>query len=188
MSIRINGDRTIKTPTGLATRPTPSKVRAAVFNILQSQIRGANWLDICAGSGAMGAEALVRGAAQVVGIELSASTCRIVNENWQKFAKPDQTFQVIKGEATKVLTKLQISQPKFFDLVYFDPPYQSDLYQPVLSLLPPLLADDALVIAECDRLLPLPEVIGDLVCCDRRQYGQTCLTFYRLATSHSANL
>ncbi|WP_271251815.1 16S rRNA (guanine(966)-N(2))-methyltransferase RsmD [Pseudanabaena sp. Chao 1811] len=177
MSIRIKGDRAIKTPTGLSTRPTPSKVRAAVFNILQNHINGANWLDICAGSGAMGAEALVRGANQVVGIELSAIACRIVNENWQKVAKPHQAFQVIKGDAVKVLPKLQ---PKFFDLVYFDPPYQSDLYQPVLQTLPPLLAEDAIVIAECDRLRPLPDVISDLVCSDRRQYGQTSLVFYRL--------
>lgn len=177
MSIRIKGDRAIKTPTGLSTRPTPSKVRAAVFNILQSHINGANWLDICAGSGAMGAEALVRGANQVLGIELSAIACRIVNENWQKVAKSNQTFQVIKGDAVKVLPKLQ---PKFFDVVYFDPPYQSELYQPVLQALPPLLSEDAIVIAECDRLRPLPEVIGDLVCSDHRQYGQTSLFFYRL--------
>ncbi|BBC23022.1 16S rRNA (guanine(966)-N(2))-methyltransferase RsmD [Pseudanabaena sp. ABRG5-3] len=177
MSIRIKGDRAIKTPTGLSTRPTPSKVRAAVFNILQNHINGANWLDICAGSGAMGAEALVRGANQVVGIELSTIACRIVNENWQKIAKSNQTFQVIKGDAVKVLPKLQ---PKSFDLVYFDPPYQSDLYQPVLHTLSPLLAEDAIVIAECDRLRPLPDVIGDLVCSDRRQYGQTSLVFYRL--------
>jgi len=177
MSIRIKGDRPIKTPTGLSTRPTPSKVRAAVFNILQSRIKNANWLDICAGSGAMGAEALVRGANQVVGIELSAIACRLVNENWQKFAKPEQKFQVIKGDAIKILPKLA---PKFFDLVYFDPPYQSDLYTPVLKALPPLLADDALVIAECDRLRPLPDVMGELVCGDRRQYGQTALVFYQL--------
>lgn len=177
MSIRIKGDRSIKTPTGLSTRPTPSKVRAAVFNILQSRIKNAHWLDICAGSGAMGAEALARGANQVIGIELSSVACRIINENWQKFAKPEQTFQVIKGDAMKMLLKLS---PKFFDIVYFDPPYQSDLYEPVLKALPPLLADDALVIAECDRLRPLPDVMGDLVCCDRRQYGQTALIFYRL--------
>ncbi|NUN65896.1 16S rRNA (guanine(966)-N(2))-methyltransferase RsmD [Pseudanabaena biceps] len=175
MSIRIHGDRTIKTPTGLATRPTPSKVRAAVFNILQSRIRNANWLDICAGSGAMGAEALVRGANQVVGIELSAIACRIVQENWQKVAPSPQNFRVIKGDAIKVLAKLQ---PQFFDLVYFDPPYQSELYEPVLKCLPPLLAEDALVIAEGDRLRPLPDRMGDLVCCDRRQYGQTALTMY----------
>ena len=175
MSIRIVGARTIKTPDDLSIRPTPSKVRVAIFNILQTRVKGANWLDICAGSGAMGAEALVRGAANVVGIDVSAIACQIVQENWQKFAKPNQSFQVIKGEAVKTLKKLQ---PQYFDLVYFDPPYQSDLYQPVLTALSPLLKDHALVIAECDRLRPFPDVMGDLVCCDRRQYGQTALIFY----------
>jgi 16S rRNA (guanine(966)-N(2))-methyltransferase RsmD len=175
MAIRINGSRTLKTSTDLSIRPTASKVRSAVFNILQTRIKGANWLDVCAGSGAMGAEALVRGAANVVGIELSAIACEIVRENWQKFAKSEQSFQVVKGDAVKSLSKLQ---PKFFDLVYFDPPYQSELYQPVLTSLSPLLRDNALIIAECDRLRPFPDVMGDLICCDRRQYGQTALIFY----------
>jgi 16S rRNA (guanine966-N2)-methyltransferase len=175
MSIRINGAGALKTSTDLSIRPTASKVRAAVFNILQTRIKGANWLDICAGSGAMGAEALVRGAASIVGIDLSAIACEIVRENWQKFAKPNQNFQIIKGDAVKTLRKLP---PKYFNLVYLDPPYQSELYLPVLTALSPLLADDALVIAECDRLRPLPDVMGDLICCDRRQYGQTALVFY----------
>jgi 16S rRNA (guanine(966)-N(2))-methyltransferase RsmD len=184
MSIRIKGDRPIKTLEGLATRPTASKVRAAVFNILQSQIRNANWLDICAGSGAMGAEALLRGANQVIGIELSPIACRIVHENWQKCAQPEQKFQIIRGDAIKVLSKLE-SKLKLglFDLVYFDPPYQSDLYEPVLRVLPHLLADGAVVIAEGDRRKPLPDQVGDLICGDRRQYGQTALTFYKLSTS-----
>ncbi|OIP79211.1 MAG: 16S rRNA (guanine(966)-N(2))-methyltransferase RsmD [Oscillatoriales cyanobacterium CG2_30_44_21] len=176
MSIRIHGDRPIKTLAGLATRPTPSKVRAAVFNILQSRVKDANWLDICAGSGAMGAEALARGAKQVVGIELSAIACRIINENWQKIARGEQKFQVIKGDAIKVLPKLS---PQTFDLVYFDPPYQSELYEPVLKCLSALLTDGALVIAECDRLRPLPDQMGNLICCDRRQYGQTALAMYK---------
>ena len=177
MSIRINGARPIKTSTDLSIRPTASKVRAAVFNILQTRIKGANWLDICAGSGAMGAEALARGASHIVGIEISAIACQIIDENWQKFAKQDQTFQTIKGDAVKIVRKLPL---KYFNLVYFDPPYQSDLYEPVLKALAPLLADDALVIAECDRTRPLPDAVGDLVCCDRRQYGHTALVFYRL--------
>jgi 16S rRNA (guanine(966)-N(2))-methyltransferase RsmD len=176
MSIRINGARPLKTSADLSIRPTASKVRAAVFNILQTRIKGANWLDICAGSGAMGAEALARGASHIVGIELSAIACQIVNENWQKFAKQDQTFEIIKGDAVKIVRKLP---PKYFNLVYFDPPYQSDLYEPVLKALQPLLADDALVIAECNRLRSLPDEIGDLVCCDRRQYGQTAIIFYK---------
>jgi 16S rRNA (guanine(966)-N(2))-methyltransferase RsmD len=180
MSIRIHGDRLIKTLAGLATRPTSSKVRAAVFNILQGRVKNANWLDICAGSGAMGAEALARGAKQVVGIELSAIACRIINENWQKIAQDEQKFQVIKGDAIKVLPKLP---PHTFNLVYFDPPYQSELYEPVLKCLPPLLADEAMVIAEGDRLRLLPDQIGDLVCCDRRQYGQTALAIYKCRQS-----
>lgn len=175
MSIRINGAGALKTSTDLSIRPTASKVRAAVFNILQTRIKGANWLDICAGSGAMGAEALVRGAANIVGLELSAIACQIVRENWQKFAKPNQKFEIIKGNAVKTLQKLP---PQYFNLVYFDPPYHSELYQPVLTALSPLLADGALVIAECDRLRPLPDVMGDLICCDRRKYGQTALVFY----------
>ena len=127
----------------------------------------------------MGAEALVRGASQVVGIELSAIACRIIHDNWQRIAKPEQQTQVIKRDVIKLLPKLTEKFPQAFDLVYFDPPYQSNLYQPVLTALPPLLSDNALVIAECDRLLPLADRIGELVCCDRRQYGQTALFFYR---------
>ncbi|MDX2256907.1 MAG: 16S rRNA (guanine(966)-N(2))-methyltransferase RsmD [Pseudanabaenaceae cyanobacterium bins.39] len=180
MSIRIKGDRALKTPSGLLTRPTPSKVRSAVFNILQGRIYGASWLDICAGSGAMGAEALVRGAEQVVGLEISAIACRIIRSNWQTVAKPSQKLQVFKGDAVKLLPKLGTGGfAHAFDLVYFDPPYQSSLYQPVLEALPPLLRDDGLVIAESDRALPLPDRLGELVCCDRRQYGQTALTFYQ---------
>ncbi|HEY9736425.1 MAG TPA: RsmD family RNA methyltransferase, partial [Trichocoleus sp.] len=67
MSLRIYGNRTIKTLPGEATRPTASRVREALFNIWQGRVDGCRWLDVCAGSGAMGAEALCRGAAEVVG-------------------------------------------------------------------------------------------------------------------------
>ncbi|MEO1509975.1 MAG: RsmD family RNA methyltransferase, partial [Cyanobacteria bacterium J06633_23] len=95
MSIRIYGNRAIKTLPGQATRPTPAKVREALFNIWQGRLQGCRWLDLCAGSGAMGAEALCRGASNVVGIEKSRSACRIIQTNWQTVAKPEQTFQVI---------------------------------------------------------------------------------------------
>ena len=69
MAIRIYGNRPIKTLPGQATRPTPAKVREALFNSWQGRVNGSRWLDLCAGSGAMGAEALCRGASLVVGIE-----------------------------------------------------------------------------------------------------------------------
>ena len=78
MALRIKGERPLKTLDGLNTRPTSSKVRAAVFNILQDRVKDAHWLDLCAGSGAMGAEALARGARSVTGVEQSAAACRII--------------------------------------------------------------------------------------------------------------
>ena len=75
MAVRIYGNREIKTLPGEETRPTSARVREALFNIWQGRILGCRWLDLCAGSGAMGAEALCRGAAEVVGIEKSGAAC-----------------------------------------------------------------------------------------------------------------
>ncbi|MEI6429481.1 MAG: 16S rRNA (guanine(966)-N(2))-methyltransferase RsmD [Pseudanabaena sp. ELA607] len=180
MALRIKGERPLKTLDGLNTRPTSSKVRAAVFNILQDRVNDAHWLDLCAGSGAMGAEALARGARSVTGVEQSAAACRIIKENWQQICDATQTHQVIRGDVVKILAKLA---PQKFDFIYFDPPYQSDLYAPVLAVVGSLLRSDGIVIAEHDRNRHLPDQPAlDLIAYDRRQYGQTALCFYRLAT------
>ena len=127
MAIRIYGKRLIQTPTGLETRPTSAKVREAVFNIWQARISGARWLDLCTGSGSMGAEALARGAAEVVGIERNAQACRIIQDNWQRVAQAPQKFSVLRGD---IRSRLKLLQPSF-DLIYFDPPYQAKLYDVV---------------------------------------------------------
>ena len=100
MSLRICGNRQIKTLPGLATRPTPSRVREALFNIWQGTIADCRWLDICTGSGSMGAEALCRKAASVTGIEQSAKACAIIRENWEQVADSSQAFQILRGNAT----------------------------------------------------------------------------------------
>jgi 16S rRNA (guanine966-N2)-methyltransferase len=134
MSLRITGNRAIKTLPGLATRPTPAKVRQALFNIWQQRLPGCVWLDLCSGSGAMGAEALCRGAAVVIGIEQSGPACRLIAQNWQQIAEAQQRFQVIRGEVCKTLLHLPKPLPaSMFDCIYFDPPYASDLYVPVLQ-------------------------------------------------------
>ncbi|CAN1210519.1 16S rRNA (guanine(966)-N(2))-methyltransferase RsmD [Tumidithrix helvetica PCC 7403] len=176
MTIKVHGDRSLKTLRGLATRPTPSKVREAIFNIWQGKVAGANWLDLCAGSGAMGAEALLRGAACVIGVELSGAACRVIQQNWQAIAQPDQIHKIYKGDAVKILPKLKSYQ---FDLVYFDPPYQSDLYEPLLGSISGLLSAEAIVAAEHNRTRSLPDQIGGLCVSDRRSYGQTAITFYQ---------
>lgn len=180
MAVRIYGNREIKTLPGDATRPTSSKVREALFNIWQGRVRGARWLDLCAGSGAMGAEALCRGAAQVVGIEHSAAACRIVSENWQKVAEPEQAYKVIKADVLKGITTVSGS----FDLVYFDPPYAGGLYLPLLSQLTQYLVigGEAAVEYGSSHWNPeqLPETVTDqLTLVREKHYGNTHLAFFR---------
>jgi putative methyltransferase len=152
-------------------------VRSALFNIWQGEIVGSTWLDICAGSGAMGAEALVLGASQVWGIEQSPIACQVIKQNWQKVAQPHQSWQVLKGDVIKILPKLE---GQVFQLVYFDPPYQSDLYDPVLQQLHRLVARDSLIAVEHSSDRPLADQVGQLSKYDQRKYGQTMLSFYQL--------
>ncbi len=177
MSVRIYGNRELKTLPGQDTRPTASMVRSALFNIWQGRIAGCRWLDLCTGSGAMGAEALCRGAALVVGIEQSARACALIRDNWQKVATPAQGFQIIKGDVVRRLPTLAGQQ---FDRIYFDPPYASDLYEPVLAAIAQhnLLAPYGELAVEHgrDRVLVTPT---PLEICREKTYGGTALTFYR---------
>lgn len=177
MSIRIYGNRAIKTLPGQATRPTPAKVREALFNIWQGRINGCRWLDLCAGSGAMGAEALCRGASLVVGIEKSGAACRIIQTNWQTVATSQQTFRVIRGDVVKKIQSLEV---KSFDLVYFDPPYAAGLYQTVLETLvyQSLLAPAATVAAEFTPEHWQPQSIQGLQLQRTKHYGLTHLAFF----------
>lgn len=177
MSLRIHGNRSLKTLPGLATRPTPARVREALFNIWQGEIEGCRWLDLCAGSGAMGAEALSRGASVVVGIEQSGAACSVIQQNWQRIAHSNQTFQVMRAEVIKRLPTLAGQQ---FDRIYFDPPYASSLYQPVLEAIAHhhLLANNGELAAEHSPGYALP-AIATLQIYRQKTYGNTALTFYR---------
>jgi len=177
--MRIHGSRQLKTLPGLATRPTPARVREALFNIWQGEIEGCRWLDLCAGSGAMGAEALSRGAAFVWGIEQSARACAVIRQNWQRIARPPQEFQLIQGDVVQQLKKLPGQK---FDRIYFDPPYSSDLYQPVVAAIADyeLLALRGEMAVEHHPQRPLAEIVS-LQVFRQKVYGNTALTFYRLS-------
>jgi 16S rRNA (guanine966-N2)-methyltransferase len=130
VSIRIYGNREIKTLPGLECRPTAVRVRQALFNIWQGQIQGCRWLDLCTGSGAMAAEALCRGATLVLGIEESKSASQLIRDNCQKLTTGNSQFRLINGRVQKFLPTLVGQQ---FDRIYCDPPYQGNLYQRILN-------------------------------------------------------
>ncbi|MBV8887997.1 MAG: 16S rRNA (guanine(966)-N(2))-methyltransferase RsmD [Chroococcidiopsidaceae cyanobacterium CP_BM_RX_35] len=176
--MRIYGNRQLKTLPGLATRPTPARVREALFNIWQGEIVGTRWLDLCAGTGAIGAEALCRGAASVLGIEQSGRACTIIQQNWQRIAQSNQTFEVLRGDITQRLKLLGGQQ---FDRIYFDPPYASDLYQPVLDTIAQeqLLAPTGELAVEHSPSLWAAQPTPILEICCQKIYGNTAVTFYR---------
>lgn len=177
MSLRIYGNRLLKTLPGLETRPTPARVRQAVFNIWQGTISGCRWLDLCAGSGSMGAEALCRGATLVVGIEQSSRACGIIQQNWEQVAQPEQKYQLMRGDVVQRLKTLAGEQ---FDHIYFDPPYASDLYQQVLETVAEyqLLAANGELAAEHSPENWTVDPIPSLEVCRQKVYGNTAVTFY----------
>ncbi|WOD40674.1 16S rRNA (guanine(966)-N(2))-methyltransferase RsmD [Nodosilinea sp. E11] len=178
--LRIYGNRALKTLPGLETRPTSARVREALFNIWQGRIVDCRWLDLCTGSGAMGAEALCRGAAEVVGIELSPDAYKITRENWQQVAQPDQDFSLFRGDVVKQLSRLR-GQP--FDCIYFDPPYDSELYKPVLERVVSLnlLAESGEIAVEHRPESWVAASISGLELVRQKQYGISHLAFYQLA-------
>ena len=177
--MRIYGNRPIKTLDGQLTRPTSGKVREALFNIWQGSLVDCRWLDLCAGNGSMGAEALCRGAKEVIGIEQNGKACGIIQQNWQAIATDSQSFRLLRGD---ILTRLPRLQGEVFDRIYFDPPYQSSLYTPVLKAIATydLLAASGEIAVEHDPQYWQAEAIGALRICRQKSYGHSYLTFYRL--------
>lgn len=183
MSLRIYGNRLLKTLPGQDTRPTSARVREALFNIWQGTISDCRWLDLCSGSGAMGAEALCRGASYVIGVEQSPRACSIVRQNWQQVASPTQRFQVLQGDVRQRLKTLAGQQ---FDRIYFDPPYASDLYGPVveaIALYRLLAPTGELAVEHHPHQLRVPSLPA-IEICREKVYGNTSLTFYRPTASY----
>ena len=185
MSIRIYGNRELKTLPGLETRPTVARVRQAVFNIWQGSIVDCRWLDLCSGSGAMGAEALCRGATIVVGIERSSAAAKIIRHNWEKVSSVSQSFQLLQGDVVERLATLAGQQ---FDRIYFDPPYAAGLYQPVLTAIDRLqllapLGELAMEHSSDLSISSLADLLADptykLELYRQKVYGNTAISFYR---------
>lgn len=177
--MRIYGNRQLKTVPGQKTRPTAARVREALFNIWRDRLTGCRWLDLCAGNGSMGAEALCRGAAEVVGIEQYGKACRIIEYNWQQVAAEGQSFRVIKGD---VLVKIHSLAGQQFDWIYFDPPYDSYVYLPVLKAIASLelVTPEGAIAVEHNPQFWQAKVVPGLEIYRTKTYGKTTLSFYAL--------
>ncbi|KGG12217.1 MULTISPECIES: 16S rRNA (guanine(966)-N(2))-methyltransferase RsmD [Prochlorococcus] len=182
----------IKSPSFNGTRPTTSLVREAVMNIIGRKVLNSNWLDLCSGSGVMGCEALQKGASIVIAVEINRLVSKVCKENLKHVSQiisREKSFELINDDVVKWLKKGYEHQEKRylshidkanrkFDLVYFDPPYQSNIYSPVLKNLIDgnWLKKDSLVICECANELSIDN-LSKWKIADRRTYGKTSLIF-----------
>lgn len=176
--MRITGGtargRLVCSPEGREVRPTGAKVRQALFNILGPRIAGARFLDICAGSGLMGIEALSRGASWLVSIEEARPLAKTIEMSLKTL---DFEGEVIAGDFRQVLAVLERQS---FDVIFADPPYKS----PHINQIPlsvekyDLLADGGILVVEHLRGHKFSEESELLEIQSTRNYGQTSLSFF----------
>ena len=175
--LRLTGGRRLLSPPGHDTRPTTARVREAVMNILGPRLDGCRWLDLCSGSGVMACEALQHGAEMVVAVENHPATARICSKNVQTVRDSLADKPPIKVVRQDVVPWLQRdwTEPAF-DLVYFDPPYDADLYSPVIHQLScgGWLHNESLVICE-HRSRRTPVTDPSWTVKDQRIYGISSL-------------
>jgi len=172
--------RRLKSPRGLETRPTGARVRQTLFDILTPVLSGARFLDAFAGSGAVGLEALSRGALRVVLVDTSAPAVAAIQENARALANLGGDVQVFRQDARVALGAFA-DQGVRFDVVYLDPPYAGDLYEPLLEQIGAmgLLAEGGVAVAEHFHKTVLPETIGGLERARIVRVGDHRLSFYR---------
>lgn len=174
-------------PSHHGLRPAMDRIREALFNILAGFFVGGSVLDLFAGSGSLGIEALSRGAASVLFVEKDPRSLRVLRQNLevlQGLGEWDGTkqIQVWPGDVFQVLPRLH-GEGRKFDLVLADPPFPADLWMKILETVgaSQILADDGLLVMQVRRDRTLPERVGELTRCRRRIYGETSLEFWRCA-------
>lgn len=174
--------RKLKSPPSLQTRPTSDRLRETLFNILAPQIEGARFLDLCAGSGAVGIEALSRGAAQVTFVDRSRKMCALIEANLDSLGVTENVTDVVCSEATDFLR--QHANAKVFDLIFFDPPYDTD-YEAVLNYVGEnatrLLTEEGVVVVEHHQKKELSVRFGILQRYRRLNQGDSCLSLYQMS-------
>jgi 16S rRNA (guanine(966)-N(2))-methyltransferase RsmD len=167
--------RRLVAPRGLSTRPTSDKVRGAVMNLLGQFFDGGDVLDLYAGTGALALEALSRGCTRAVCVEADRAAAAAIRRNAEACGLGDRV-EVRLGRVEDVVPRLPAGA---FALAFVDPPY-AEGPEGALALLADRLAPGGRVVAEHDARRPPPDAVGPLALVDRRAYGDTGISIYRL--------
>lgn len=158
-------------------RPTEGRVREALFSIWGATVEGARLLDLFAGSGAIGFEAMSRGARAIVLVDSSKEAAATLGRSRDLLGIAKNDAQILI--ATLPAKKLPVQGR--FELIFADPPYTFDRYEELLRMVEPLLAEGGELVLEHAAKSPLPAACGSLLLNDERRYGGSALGFYRAA-------
>lgn len=173
--------RVLKSPPDNRTRPTSDRLRETLFNILAPRINDeTRFLDLCAGTGAIGIEALSRGAAFVTFVDVSKKSCALIEENLDKLAVPESQTEVLNFTAENFTGR---EHSAAWDIVFFDPPYDAEygvvLYD--LGTKTDILSEGGLLIVEHHTKHPVPDAVGAIRRWRILKQGETSLSFYEHA-------
>jgi len=171
--------RRLAMPAGIQTRPTSDRLRETLFNVLGTSVEDSDWLDLFAGSGAIGIEALSRGARSVHFVESSGRAVRVIQANLRALGI-NEGFAITERNVAAALRHLD-ERAEPYDFCFLDPPYRKqDDYQQVLGFLSQarLLKPGGLVIAEHDKHFDPGEVFGSLSRQRKLRQGDAVLSFY----------
>src|ERR1700730_14683576 len=178
--------RPLRSLRGMDLRPTADRLRETLFNVLSAGnpavFEDTAWLDLCAGTGAVGIEALSQGAAKVYFVESSTAAATLIRQNLHALGVADG-FEVLKEDVTRALPKLE-ARNVTADFIFLDPPYRMEkIYVEVLQLLSQssLLAPDAVLVVEHDKRFDLGDGPAPLQRYRKLEQGDAVLSLYRLA-------
>jgi len=169
--------RLLRTLRGQDVRPTSDRLRETLFNILAPQIAGSRFLDLCAGSGAVGIEALSRGSSDITFVERYRLACSMIRKNLESLGI-ERNAAVVCRDAEAAVKSLA-GQGAQFDIIFFDPPYASTIHRSVLELIARghLLAEDGIVVVEHRAKVPLESEFAGLKVYRQIKQGESALTF-----------
>jgi 16S rRNA (guanine(966)-N(2))-methyltransferase RsmD len=166
--------RKLITLEGENVRPTPDRVKEALFNIIQFDIEGRNVLDLFAGSGQIGLEALSRGAAQATFVDASKDSIGVVTKNVESSGLAEHA-RIVNMDFSSFLAQ----KNNHFDIAFLDPPYRTGILQRALPLTVEVMNKGGTIICEHPSDEELPETAGDFVRGRSYRYGKIILTLYR---------
>lgn len=169
--------RSLKAPRGLVTRPTADRVRQSIFDMLAFRSEAASVLDLFAGSGAMGIEALSRGAGRAVFVDKNAEALKAIEENLRKCGFERQA-RIERGDFRTALRRLAVSGERF-DLVFIDPPYEGGVRDEAMLGAGQVLAPGGYVVVETASTEEHPAVPDGWALEVERKFGRTVVYLYR---------